>query len=67
MKQVVKEEEVVKHWGVKIKQGDKWFWYASSEGLLWHSTCPRVANAQHDLIRDHMGVPDEELAVEMIK
>jgi hypothetical protein len=61
----VKEEEVVKHWG--LKSGTNWF--VDSDGVIINFSCPRVANVQKEIM-DHayaeLGEP-MEVRVEEIK
>ena len=72
MKAEVREEDVVKHWGLYNTVTDEWL--TSEEGLIFAATCPRVANAQLDIVvkelnkfNDSNDVEEEDLEVREIK
>lgn len=64
-KAVVKDEEVVKHWGLK----EDGAWMLDADGVIIHFTCPRVANVQKDIYDMlYKSMDDEaEITVEEIK
>lgn len=61
----VKQEEIVKHWGLK----EDGVWMADSDGIIIHFTCPRVANVQKDIYDAlYKSMDDDaEITVEEIK
>lgn len=64
-KAIVKEEEVVKHWGLK----ENGRWLVDNDSIIVHFTCPRVANVQKDILDslyEEMG-DDGVITVEEIK
>ena len=48
MKTEVNENDVIKHWGIYNNLEDVWL--TDESGLIFAVTCPRVANAQYDII-----------------
>lgn len=48
MKAEVKEQDVVKHWGIWMVEQNNW--WADNSGSIYSVTCPRVANVQYEYI-----------------
>lgn len=65
MKREVKEEEVVKHYGIWFTKDKQWL--VTSDGIVYTTTCPRVANVQHDFLIETFDWTDEELEVREVK
>lgn len=68
MKAVVKQEDVVKHWGVYISDptGEEGGWLMDDHAFIFSTTCPRVANVQHDMVLRFSDLEDKNLEVKEI-
>jgi len=64
MKAEVKPKEVVKHWGIWIPKAETWL--VDNSNIVFSTTCPRVANVQHDKLVD-AGWDETELEVKELK
>lgn len=65
MKAEVKENEVVKHWGIWVLESQTWL--TDDSGIIFAVTCPRVANAQYYLMTtDGYAWPKDALDVREI-
>lgn len=66
MKAEVKENEIVKHWGIWLEDDDGEGWIRDYSGIIVHFTCPIVANVQHDLIVEEGDWKPEQLTIKVI-
>lgn len=64
----VNENDIVKHWGIWVKAKEEFDagWLVLEDGLVYATTCPRVANVQHDAVIKLSEYTDEDLEVREI-
>jgi hypothetical protein len=65
MKVEVNKKDIVKHFGIWVKSANEWL--CSHQYMLMAFTCPRVANAQHDIVLKSGEFKEEDLEVREIK
>lgn len=65
MKATVDEKDIVKHWGIWNVVDE--YWMSDMSGAIFHFTCPRVANAQHQVLLDEFDWTEQDIEVKEIK
>lgn len=64
MKAEVNEQDVVKHWGIWVFGAEAWL--VDDSGIIFAVTCPRVANAQHEMLISGLGFASDSVEVREI-